>query len=105
MNGETRPSQEVINTLEGKESHASFLKWITFHRENAQRVAKPAARHIARTALELLAALAPEFDTSGVRTSLSDRHFRHKLTEELSNGISVSSVGDRVRSCSATSSC
>jgi DNA-binding GntR family transcriptional regulator len=120
--------QEVINALEGKESHASFSKWITFHREfhrlivsesgaafvaelrelelrseryqsvykgehpvrwwqrgekehravfdamtvgDAQRAAELAARHIARTALELLAALAPEFDTSGVRTSLN----------------------------------
>ena len=36
----------------------------------AQRAAELAARHTARTGLELLAALAPEYDTSCVRSSL-----------------------------------
>jgi DNA-binding GntR family transcriptional regulator len=36
----------------------------------AQRAGELAARHTARTGLELLAALAPEYDTSGVRSSL-----------------------------------
>ncbi len=35
------------------------------------RASELAARHLARTALELLAALAPEFDTSRLRASLS----------------------------------
>jgi DNA-binding GntR family transcriptional regulator len=37
---------------------------------NAGHAAELAARHLARTALEVLAALAPEHDTSGVRASL-----------------------------------
>jgi DNA-binding GntR family transcriptional regulator len=37
---------------------------------NAARAAELAARHLARTALELLAALAPEFDTARLRSAL-----------------------------------
>ena len=37
----------------------------------ASRAAELAARHLARTALELLAALAPEFDTARLRNALS----------------------------------
>jgi DNA-binding GntR family transcriptional regulator len=37
---------------------------------NAARAGELAARHLARTALELLAALAPEYDTTRLRTSL-----------------------------------
>lgn len=37
---------------------------------NAQAAGELAARHLARTALELLAALAPEFDTARLRSSL-----------------------------------
>ncbi|MGO8918387.1 MAG: GntR family transcriptional regulator [Stellaceae bacterium] len=37
---------------------------------DATKAAELAARHLARTALELLAALAPEHDTSALRTSL-----------------------------------
>lgn len=37
---------------------------------DAAKAAERAARHLARTALELLAALAPEYDTSRVRDSL-----------------------------------
>jgi DNA-binding GntR family transcriptional regulator len=37
---------------------------------DAPRAAELSARHLARTALELLAALAPEYDTAGVRMSL-----------------------------------
>ncbi len=37
---------------------------------DATQAAELSARHLARTALELLAALAPEYDTTGVRMSL-----------------------------------
>jgi len=49
---------------EHRQIHEAMIKG------EAQRAAELSARHLARTALELLAALAPEYDSTGVRTSL-----------------------------------
>jgi DNA-binding GntR family transcriptional regulator len=119
---------EVIEALEGEDSHTSFGTWQALHRElhslivssagdsfaadmrelelrssryqsaykgensagwwqrgetehrqlfeaikdgEAGKAAQLAARHLARTALEVLAALAPEYDTSHLRASLA----------------------------------
>jgi DNA-binding GntR family transcriptional regulator len=88
--------RDVIGALEGEDAHQSFLKeryhsaykgahvlgwWQrgqTEHRAlfeaiaagDAGQAAELAARHLARTALEVLAALAPEHDTSRIRASL-----------------------------------
>ena len=119
--------RDVVESLEGDDSHGSFATWQALHRKlhslivsaagapyaadmrelelrsaryqsaykgehlagwwhrgetehrelfeamvagDAARAAEMAARHLARTALELLAALAPEHDTSGLRASL-----------------------------------
>jgi DNA-binding GntR family transcriptional regulator len=123
-----RRLEEVIEALEGEDSHASFATWQELHRDlhslivcaagdpfaadmrelelrsaryqsaykgenpagwwqrgetehrqmfeamrdgNAPLAGQLAARHLARTALEVLAALAPEHDTSKLRASLS----------------------------------
>lgn len=119
--------REVLDALEGEDSHSDFNVWLTLHRtlhrlvvaeagkafvadlealeersqryqsaykgahisgwwqrgelehreifeamaaRDAARASELAARHLARTALELLAALAPEYDTSRVREGL-----------------------------------
>lgn len=124
---ELRKLRELIEALEGEDSHRSFAIWLDLHRalhrvivsksgegfaselemlelrseryqsaykgehlpgwwqrgelehraifeamaaRDAARAGELAARHLARTVLELLAALAPEYDTSGVRESL-----------------------------------
>ena len=85
----------VVRALESEGAHESFSAWQTLHREyhrlivcgageaehraiyhamqggDAAKASGLAARHLARTALELLAALAPEHDTTKLRSSLS----------------------------------
>jgi DNA-binding GntR family transcriptional regulator len=52
----------------GEQEHRALFDAIASG--NAARAGELSARHLARTALELLAALAPEYDTSRVRMSL-----------------------------------
>ena len=52
----------------GEAEHRALFSAI--EERNAARAAELAARHLARTALELLAALAPEFDTGRLRASM-----------------------------------
>lgn len=52
----------------GEAEHRELFSAIKGH--NAQLAGELAARHLARTALELLAALAPEFDTARLRAAL-----------------------------------
>lgn len=54
--------------LRGEQEHRALFEAIAGG--DAPLAGELAARHLARTALELLAALAPEYDTSGVRMSL-----------------------------------
>ena len=52
----------------GEAEHRALFEAISDH--NAALAGDLAGRHLARTALELLAALAPEFDTSRLRSAL-----------------------------------
>lgn len=52
----------------GEQEHRTLLEVMASG--DAERAGGLAARHLARTALELLAALAPEFDTSRLRAAL-----------------------------------
>lgn len=52
----------------GEDEHRELFSAISNH--NSALAGELAARHLARTALELLAALAPEFDTVRLRTAL-----------------------------------
>jgi DNA-binding GntR family transcriptional regulator len=52
----------------GEQEHRALFEAISAG--DAMQAGELAARHLARTALELLAALAPEYDTSRVRMSL-----------------------------------
>lgn len=54
--------------LRGEAEHRELFSAIKSH--DAQLAGELAARHLARTALELLAALAPEFDTTRLRMAL-----------------------------------
>ena len=62
--GEHMPGWWMRGELEHRELYEAFANG------DASRASELAARHLARTALELLAALAPEHDTSALRMSL-----------------------------------